>query len=84
MLISMWEQGWDNQPCRDAINAWNLRQGAAGQETRSDYKICPFCGASLDVGERCDCRQEKQPQKCPRTHEKAQGNIKPHGSTKTA
>ena len=31
------------------------------QKTRSDYKICPFCGASLDVGESCDCRQEKQP-----------------------
>lgn len=21
--------GWDNQPCRDAISAWNMRQGAA-------------------------------------------------------
>lgn len=20
--------GWDNQPCRDAINAWNMRTGA--------------------------------------------------------
>lgn len=29
------------------------------QKTRSDYKICPYCGASLDVGEACDCRQEK-------------------------
>lgn len=35
------------------------------QKTRSDYKICPFCGASLDVGERCDCRQEKQPPEMP-------------------
>ena len=25
--------------------------------TRSDYKICPLCGASLDVGERCDCTE---------------------------
>lgn len=22
---------------------------------RSDYKICPFCGATLDSGEKCDC-----------------------------
>lgn len=27
---------------------------------RSDYKICPLCGASLDVGEVCDCQQEKE------------------------
>ena len=25
--------------------------------TRSDYKICPLCGASLDVGEVCDCEE---------------------------
>ena len=24
-------------------------------KVRSDYKICELCGASLDVGERCDC-----------------------------
>lgn len=24
---------------------------------RSDYKICPLCGASLDIGERCDCEK---------------------------
>lgn len=22
---------------------------------RSYYKVCPFCGAHLDPGERCDC-----------------------------
>lgn len=22
---------------------------------RSDYKICPFCGATLDLDEKCDC-----------------------------
>ena len=27
---------------------------------RSDYKICPLCGASLDVGEVCDCQKEKE------------------------
>ena len=35
------------------------------QKTRTDYKICPFCGASLDVGEACDCLQEKQPPETP-------------------
>lgn len=24
---------------------------------RSDYKICPECGAALDTGETCDCRR---------------------------
>ena len=32
--------------------------------TRSDYKICPNCGAALDVGEVCDC-MEKQPRRSP-------------------
>ncbi len=26
---------------------------------RTDYKICPLCGASLDVGEKCDCKEEQ-------------------------
>lgn len=26
---------------------------------RSDYKICPLCGAVLDIGERCDCLDHK-------------------------
>lgn len=25
---------------------------------RYDYKVCPFCGAALDVGEACDCMDE--------------------------
>lgn len=25
----------------------------------SYYKICPYCGAALDPGERCDCKKEK-------------------------
>lgn len=24
------------------------------------YRTCPFCGAHLDHGERCDCREEKE------------------------
>lgn len=27
---------------------------------RTDYRICPHCGAALDVGEKCDCKQGKQ------------------------
>lgn len=27
------------------------------------YHICPYCGASLDPGERCDCLEEKQSRK---------------------
>ena len=23
------------------------------------YRSCPYCGANLDPGERCDCRDEK-------------------------
>lgn len=23
------------------------------------YKTCPYCGAHLDPGETCDCREEK-------------------------
>lgn len=25
---------------------------------RTDYKICPYCGCALDVGEVCDCEGE--------------------------
>ncbi len=25
------------------------------------YRTCPFCGANLDPGERCDCQEEKRP-----------------------
>jgi len=28
---------------------------------RSDYKICEYCGAAIDVGERCTCRDEEKP-----------------------
>ena len=27
---------------------------------RYDYKICPYCGATLDVGEVCDCQKPKE------------------------
>lgn len=25
------------------------------------YQVCPHCGAHLDFGERCDCRDKKEP-----------------------
>ena len=27
---------------------------------RTDYRICPSCGAALDPGERCDCQDENK------------------------
>ena len=27
---------------------------------RRPYHECPFCGAHLDPGERCDCQDEEQ------------------------
>lgn len=32
---------------------------------RSDYKICPYCGSALDVGERCDCKDCNEDKKTP-------------------
>lgn len=23
------------------------------------YETCPYCGANLDAGEKCDCREEE-------------------------
>ena len=28
------------------------------------YRTCPYCGAHLDPGERCDCQDEKEPPRC--------------------
>ena len=35
------------------------------KRVRTDYKIGPYCGAALDVGETCDCAQEKRPSERP-------------------
>lgn len=32
---------------------------------RSDYRICPLCGAALDIGEVCDCMEENDPTEGP-------------------
>ena len=35
------------------------RAGAAGKEnTMSYFRTCPHCGANLDPGEKCDCREK--------------------------
>lgn len=28
--------------------------------TRTDYKVCPYCGSTLDPGERCECQERKE------------------------
>lgn len=38
------------------------------------YKVCPNCGAHLDSGERCDCKDEKEPPK--ETEEKGKDDSK--------
>lgn len=53
-------------------------------KTRTDYKICPYCGASLDIGEKCDCQGEKEANNCPITDEKRQGDIILHLLVKRA
>ncbi len=27
---------------------------------KTPYRVCPHCGAHLDAGETCDCRQQEQ------------------------
>lgn len=29
---------------------------------KTPYRVCPHCGAHLDAGETCDCRQQAQQQ----------------------
>lgn len=38
------------------------------------YRTCPFCGANLDPGERCDC-QKKEPPTVQKTQQTAQEEI---------
>lgn len=50
------------------------------QKIRTDYKICPLCGAALDVGEACDCLQEKLAAERP---QKARNGAKPYKHPQT-
>lgn len=36
------------------------------------YRICPSCGAALDPGERCDCREETENEQARNMREIAQ------------
>ena len=38
------------------------------------YKTCPYCGAHLDHGERCDCRDEKR-EAAPLQRERPQNKV---------
>lgn len=52
-------------------------------KARTDYKICPYCGATLDIGEICDCQSENEATERPTTGETGQGNIFAHLPHKT-
>ncbi len=42
----------------------------------SVYRSCPYCGANLDPGERCDCKEEAAPvMATPRAAENITTNI---------
>lgn len=30
------------------------------EDTGQYYRVCPYCGAHLDPGEKCDCEREVQ------------------------
>lgn len=47
--------------CLGALAALCLLAEKEGQEERKmamGYKTCPYCGANLDPGEKCGCREE--------------------------
>lgn len=50
---------------------------------RYDYKVCPVCGASLDIGEECDCeddtapRTPKKPQKATKAYKTMRNSKRP-------
>ena len=55
--------------------------------SRSDYRTCPYCGASLDIGEECDCQQQKpeeSAQDALMAQESAQNHISVRECAKTA
>lgn len=43
------------------------------------YHTCPRCGANLDPGERCDCKQEMPPRVLP-TPKAADGKRQLHNA----
>lgn len=47
--------------CADGL--WRLIMKKEENEMATPYKECPYCGAHLDSGETCDCRETKQESK---------------------
>lgn len=41
------------------------------KERNMSYRICPYCGANLDPGERCDCKNEAESQTLGKKRKKA-------------
>ncbi len=41
------------------------QKGRDSMKRRYDYKVCPYCGSNLDVGEVCDCQKTKESRKIP-------------------
>ena len=53
----------------------NNRYRTSTQRRRTDYHICPRCGAALDSGERCECEHENISIFAPRIDFKEQKGI---------
>lgn len=51
------------------------------------HKICPYCGAALDAGEKCDCRDEAVSSESAALQEKEHagtGQVREHNRLKEA
>lgn len=44
------------------------------------YRICPYCGAALDPGERCDCKSEAESQTPKKRRKKKAAPVREHQS----
>ena len=42
------------------------------------YRICPYCGAALDPGERCDCKSEAESQTSKKRRKKKAAPVRQH------
>ena len=42
------------------------------------YRICPYCGAALDPGERCDCKSEAESQTIGKKRKKKAAPVRQH------
>ena len=40
-------------------NPWDVKAQPL-KKTSGQYRTCPYCGAHLDPGERCDCRADEK------------------------